>query len=234
MRCVFLKKYKDLKHRVPIIVVSISMVVFLAYFIGINVFQACSKIEYVYDNNIDVIKFNDVKYEYLGCEAPKPYHFINDDSWSNFSFVPSDSLLDYLFMWDRVGYYSEEYDEAHNFIIYCTWGGRQDIYVKQNFVYPTLQNNNVDEVRMSLVDESKGIINDKEIVDEIIKCAKSNGEIELEEKTADYIKKHSDDSYFFLMYEGYPLAQVFHLSESENGKYTIDNYGTQSYCTVWH
>ena len=204
----------------------------------IKIYQIAPTVEYIYDNTESVIaiKFKNQIYESMSNDPPKPYDFIYDENSLEYRsyLVLYDELTDFLFMWDRASFYSEYYDNDKNFIRCNVWGKTSDdFYVKEGFVYPTIYENQVDEIWMTMY-RNNDIIKDKETVNKIVGCAKSNGKIELSEEIVEYIKKYSHDNHcIYLKYTGYPLVEEFYIEETENGRYIIDQYTPEEYDTIY-
>ena len=78
------------------------------------------------------------------------------------------------------------------------------------------------------------IIKDESTVNKIVECAKSDGKIELDKNIVSYIQKYSFDSHcFYLRYVDCPLVEEFHIEETEDGKYIIDQYTPEEYNTIY-
>ena len=211
---------------------------FLLHIVFIKIYQANPTAEYIYDNteNIIGIKFKDEIYKPMGLAPSKPYDFIYDENSFEFKsyLVLYNDLSDFLFMWNSVYFYSDYYDRNKNFMRCDIWGRTSDdFYVKERFVYPTLYKNDINEVWMSHL-SSYEIIKDEETVDKIVKCAKSDGKLELDKEIVDYIKKYSWDNHcFYLKYDGYPIVEEFHIEETEDGRYIVDQYTPEEYDTIY-
>lgn len=216
----------------------ILFIILLSHIVFINVYQANPTAEYIYDNtgSIVAIKFKNQIYESMPDDPPKPYDFIYDEYSLEYRsyLVMYDELTDFFFMWDSVRFYSDYYDKDKNFVRGSVLGdASDDFYVKEGFIYPTLDKNQVDEIWMS-VRRNDDIIKDKEIVGKVVECAKSNGKIELDKEIVDYIKKYSWDYHcFYLKYEGYPIVEEFHIEETEDGRYIVDQYTPEEYNTIY-
>lgn len=214
------------------------LLLLLSHIVFVNFYRANPTAEYVYDNSESVIaiKFKNQVYESMSDDPPKPYDFIYDEFSVEFRshLVLHNELSDFLFMWDRIHFYSEDYDNDKNFIRCSMWGGTSDdFYVKEGFVYPTIYENQVDEIWMTMR-KNNHIIKNKETVDKIVECAKSKGKIELDEEIVEYIKKYSHDNHcIYLKYKGYPLVEEFHIEETEDGRYIIDQYTPEEYDTIY-
>ena len=155
-----------------------------------------------------------------------PYKLLFDDSYEEKEkhFYIKSMLIPF----DYITPYSEKFDKNYNFVWIKSY---DDVLVKKEFVLPTIESNKVDEVWMSR-SSSYEIIKDKETVDKIVKCAKSNVEIELDKEIVDYIKKHSWDNHcFYLKYKDLPIIEEYHICETEDGKYIIEQYTPEEYAT---
>ena len=130
--------------------------------------------------------------------------------------------------------YTNESLDKNNFFITHDSKWRLDLFVKENFIFPTLEGNEIDEVWMS-ASSTYEIIKDKEKVAKIVECAKSKGELELDEEVVEYIKKYSWDNHcFYLKYAGYPLIEEFHIEETEDGRYVVDQFTAEEYDTIYY
>ncbi len=132
-----------------------------------------------------------------------------------------------LFSIEYIVPYSENFDKNKNFI----WLYSYDrILVKEDFVFPTIEKNEVEAVWMSASSSDEDHITDKETVDKIVKCAKSNGKIELEKSIVGYIKKHSWDNHcIHLKYKDYPILEDYHIEETDDGTYILKQYTPEEY-----
>lgn len=169
-------------------------------------------------------------------DFPLPYSLVTaeDETGSEFVYIEQDEFSDYALWFDGYFYYySETLDKNKDFIIDKDRYHFNDIYVDENFVFPTKENNKVDEVWMSH-SSSYEIIKDESTVDKIVACAKSDGKIELDKEIVDYIKKYSWDYHcFYLKYEGYPIVEEFHIEETEDGRYIVNQYTPEEYNTIY-
>ena len=163
-----------------------------------------------------------------------PYNLVVDEeeSYTEYIYIEQDEFSDYTLHFDNYFFYfSETYDKNRDFIVENRSNySRNEKYVDENFVFPTIESNKVNEVWMSLFSEDKGNIKNKEIVDKIVECAKSDGKIELDKDIYDYIKKYSTDHHcLWLKYEGYPIVEEFHIEETEDGRYIVSQYDIEDY-----
>lgn len=169
-------------------------------------------------------------------DFPFPYELVTSDEeiYSEFVYIEQEKFSDYALKFDGYFYYySETFDENKYFIIDNYRYHFTEIYVDENFVFPTIENDNVDEIWMSK-SSSYEIIKEKTTVKKIVECAKSDGEIELDKEIYDYIKKYSYDHHcFYLKYDGYPILEKFYIEETEDGRYIIDQYTPEEYDTIY-
>ena len=196
-----------------------------------------SKAEYFYDLSEDVygIKFNNTEYVRFLSMPTECYQLITHDvSVASKKYYIKNDHSDIFPPFEYICLYSEKFDEHSNFIIKDPDGFNEQIYVNTDLILPSLKKNEIDMVFMSLSSNDKDNIKDKETVDKIVECAKSNGEIELDKDIYDYIKKYSADHHcLWLKYEGYPIVEEFHIKETEDGRYIIDQYTPEEYDTIY-
>ncbi len=132
-----------------------------------------------------------------------------------------------LFSIEYIVPYSVNFDKNQNFVWLYSYNR---ILVKEGFVFPTIDKNEVEAVWMSAAYSDKDHITDKETVDKIVKCIKSNGKIELDKSIVRYIKKHSWDSHcIHLKYKDYPIIEDYHIEETEDGGYILKQYTPEEY-----
>ena len=169
----------------------------------------------------DTLTYEGYPYDLIVCE---------DEPNSKNIYIEQDSFLGYIFRFDNYfSFFSERYDNGKDFVIVDFGYGLPEICVDENFVFPTIENNVVDEVWMSK-SSSYEIIKDKETVNKIVKCAKSDGKIELDKEVYDYIKKYSADHHcLWLKYEDYPIVEEFQIEETEDGRYIVSQYDIEEY-----
>ena len=214
----------------------VLVVLILLRFTFIKLYQINPIAEYIYDDteSIIAIKFKNQVYEYM-TEPPKPYYFIYDEDSLEFKnyLVLYNELSDFFFPPCRVYFYTDYYDTDKNFLRCNVWSRpSDDFFVKESFTYPSLDKNPVDEIWMTHTKTNK--IEDTETVDKIVECVKSEGEIALDKEIVDYIKKYSWDNHcFYLKYEGYPLVEEFHIEETEDGRYIVDQFTAEEYDTIY-
>ncbi len=170
----------------------------------------------------DTLTYEGYPYDLIVCE---------DEKNSKNIYIEQDSFLAYIFHFDNYfSFFSEKHDNGKDFIIVDFGYGLPEICVDENFVFPTIENNVVDEVWMSRSSDDEDNIKEKEIVNKIVECAKSNGKIELDKEIVDYIKKYSWDHHcFYLKYEGYPIVEEFQIEETEDGRYIVSQYDIEEY-----
>ena len=208
-----------------IIVVSVVVLVSVFVFFNISKYEA----EFVHDDNTEYISYdNDLYVEwshvadsYLSSSVVhntdmSPYHLVSEISkekiYVSVSFIQN-LLPPY--------YYFSFYEESDDFIKLSPHDTSLNIlYVKEDFVFPDIQKAQVDAVWMSLSPSDNGNLTDKATVKAIVDCIKS--EKPLDENISDYISKKSwDNSHFYIKYRGYPLAEKFFITETEDGKYIV-------------
>ena len=132
-----------------------------------------------------------------------------------------------LFSIEYIVPYSVNFDKNQNFV----WLYSYDrILVKEDFVFPTIEKNQVEAVWMSASSSDEDHITDKETVDKIVKCIKSNGKIELDKSIVRYIKKYSWDNHcIHLKYKDYPILEDYHIEEKGNDRYILKQYTSEEY-----
>lgn len=172
------------------------------------------------------VEYNDKIY--VEFESKHPYELIYDDSsQAEKECVYIRSMIVPFIYFEP---YSVEFDKNTEFINLYYF---DKVLVYEDFIYPTINENKVVEVWMSL-SSSYEIIKDKSTVNKIVECAKSNGEIELDKGIVDYIKKYSWDNHcFYLRYADCPLVEEFHIEETEDGRYIIDQFTLEEYDTIY-
>lgn len=193
--------------------------------------------ETIYYNFDDI----SVKYENIGIlygYQMLPYKFTANEMHENKNkiYINQGSLFyDLLNFSNYFCFYSKHDDLYSNFIIKQPNDSSVcQLYVKKNFVFPTIHKNKLNEVWLSLSSFDTDNIKDSDIVNKIVECVKSEGEIALDKEIVDYIKKYSWDNHcFYLKYEGYPLVEEFHIEETEDGRYIVDQYTAEEYDTIY-
>ena len=218
--------------------ILIFLCIVALYFGIISLSNTLSKTEYFFDLGKDIsgIKFNNNEYIRFLSMPTECYALITHDvsATSKKYYIKSNDCSDFFPPFEYICLYSEEFDAYSNFIIKDPNGFNEQIYVKTNLILPTLKKNEIDMVFMSLSSNDKDNISDKNTVKKIVECAKSNGEIELDKAIYDYIKKYSADHHcLWLKYEGYPIVEEFHIEETEDGRYIIDQYTPEEYDTIY-
>lgn len=237
------------KVLIILLVLSLSLS-FIGYYIYTGI-QNRNKCEATYIKNADGdkigISYNgrnyyewdymfDNYFEHSGACAEDGFPYVlvkhEDERKSEFIYIKQDKFSDYVFFKnDYFGYISEFYDKNRDFIVIGF--DLPERFVDENFVFPTIDNNIVNEVWMSHSDDYE-IIKDKETVDKIVECAKSDGKIKLDKSIVGYIKKHSSDRHcLWLKYEGYPIIEEFHIEETEDGRYIVAQYAVEDYYNLY-
>lgn len=241
-----------MKKKIAITVLVFSLLLsFTGYYIytGIENRDKCEA-TYIKDDDGDIIgiSYNGrnylewdymISYGYFEYEDTLtyegyPYDLIvnEDETYSGYIYIEQDKFSDYTITFDNYFFYfSETYDKNRDFIVENRSNySRNEKYVDENFVFPTIENNKVDEVWMSLSSDDEDNIKDKETVNCIVESIRSNGEIELDKEIFDYIKKYSHDHHcFHLKYEGYPIVEEFQIKETEDGRYIVEQYDIEEY-----
>jgi len=218
----------------------ILLVLLLSHIVFVIVYRANPTAEYIYDENDNIVsvRLKDEIYIASDFELRAPHNYVHNGNWFELKsyFVPCNDISDFLLMWDTASFYSEKFDKDKNFLRCDIWGRTSDdLYVKEDFIYPTIYENEVSEVWMSHSSDNEDNIKDIETVAKIVECAKSDGKIELDKYIYDYIKKYSADYHcLWLKYEGYPIIEEFHIKETEEGKYIIKQFTPEEYNTVYY
>ena len=217
-----------------VIIVIVLVVCIILYYGFIKYCQSNSTAEYFYDSNghYESIKFNNNIYEAISF-VPDPYELVvkENSTGGNTYYIAHNNYNDFFLPWDSLVFYSDDYDYKGAFIRVFPY---DNLYLMNGFVYPTMHKNEVNEIWLSL-SSSYEIINDIETVDKIVSCAKSNGEKELDKEVYDYIVANSWDNHcIYLKYEGYPLVEEFFVTETEDGRYIVDQYTAEEYDTVYY
>ncbi len=215
-----MKKYFNINCFLRILGWSLLAVI-VAYSLFIIFYNVYAPAEVFY--NPFSVEYNSETY--IDYEDKEPYKLIADDSIAeknNRVYVKS-MLIPFIYFEP----YSVKFDEKENFIWLYHF---DEILVKDSFVFPTIEKDAVNEVWMSSSSTGKHKIKDKKIVDKIVECAKSDGKVELDKEICDYIKTYSFDNHCFrLKYEGYPILEKFHIEETDEGKYIVDQYTEEDF-----
>ena len=222
-----------MKKHIVIILCVVSL-----YFSVLSLAYGVSKAEYLYDLDEDFVGIKFDNNEYVNdYYIPEKYALIVDDVsfFSRRYYIKyGDFFSDYVPPFAYFCLYSKKFDRYANFIIEDPHDSEACIHMKKGFLVPSLEYNNVDMICMSLDTKYEDNIKEKETIEKIVECAKSNGKIELDKEIVDYIKKYSWDYHcFYLKYEGYPLVEEFHIEETEDGRYIIDQYTPEEYDTIY-
>lgn len=238
------------KNKLLIFFLLIIVCIITLSFVSIHNKAKCEA-RYIYDNqgyctgilynNTIYHKWSNVSHDFVVSGAIYnntlyPYCCVYNESQDskincNKVYIADDYMLSNIFLVNWFCYYSETYDKNHNFI---TNNSTNSLYIKEDFIFPILEKNEINEIWLSL-SSSYEIINDKETVDKIVDCAKSNGEKELDKEIYDYIIENSWDNHcIYLKYEGYPLVEEFFVTETEDGRYIVDQYTAEEYDTIYY
>ena len=217
----------------------VALCIVLIYSSFIIIIKATSKAEYTYGlgENISGVEYGNNTYIEFDYEYDR-YDLICEDISSNIEkhFIKyNDFFSDYFPPFDCFTFYYNEFDDNSNFIILHTTDTTvTEVYVKDDFIMPSLKYDNIDMICVSLDAKDEDNIKDAEKIDKIVGCAKSKGKIELDKDIYDYIKKYSADHHcLWLKYEGYPIVEEFHIEETEDGRYIIDQYTPEEYDTIY-
>ena len=229
LRCVTMKK-----------IIYLLLCIVSIYSIFILIVRTTSNAEYTYGfgEYISSLTYGDdtyIEFNYMHdcyaliCEDPKP-------NTKRYFIKYNDFFSDYFPPFDYFTFYNNEFDENSNFIIIHTTDTTvTKVYVKDDFIMPSLKYNEIDMVCMSLDAKDEDNIKNKEAIEKIVECAKSEGELELDKEIVDYIKKYSWDNHCFcLKYKGYPLVEEFHIKETEDGRYVVDQFTEEEYDTIYY
>ena len=216
---------------VIICVVSIYFIICL-----INKFNC--KAEYIYSNlgHIDGIRYGDTIYREFDYIHDWYSLVENEDlSSSKKIYIKSNDYTDFILPFDYFVFLNSNLDDFSNFIVEQPFDSSiNQVYVKNSFVLPTLNRSEVDEVWMSLSSTDEDNIKDINMVNHIVECAKSNGELSLDKEVYEQIKSTSWDNHcFYLKYKGYPLVEEFHIEETEDGRYIVDQYTASEYDSIY-
>ncbi len=96
-------------------------------------------------------------------------------------------------------------------------------YIKKDFVFPTANNNEVDEIWMSVNKNDESNIKDSETIEYIVNCIKDNKN--LSEDVCKYITEKSyDNCSIYLKYKGYPLLEQYTVARNGEVKRWDSNY----------
>ncbi len=206
-------------------------IVYLGY---IKYCQSNAVAEYIYDTTgyYDVIKFNGKVYEPITFVS-KPYELVfkADSDGGDLYYIARNNFDDLLLPWDRFVFYSSDYDNIGAFIRVFPY---DNLYVVKDFVYPTINKNKISEIWMSC-SSSYEIIKNKLWVNQIVESAKSKGQKGIDKEVYDYIVSNSWDNHcIYLKYEGYPLVEEFYVTETEDGRYIVDQYTAEEYDTIFY
>jgi len=211
----FLSKKIKIRYIVTLIVSLYCLVM-----IGIN---ASAPANLLYDP-LRIEHDGTIYIEYDDSEYPA-YGIAYDDSEEGD--VKRTYVKSSLFSIEYIVPYSENFDKNQNFV----WLYSYDrLMVKEDFVFPTIENNEVEAVWMSASSSDEDHITDKETVEKIVDCIKSNGKIELDKVIVGYIKKRSWDNHcIHIKYKDYPILEDYHIEETEDGRYILKQYTPEEY-----
>ncbi len=225
----------NIRRKVLLLIIAFFCFFFILAYIVIN--KKTYDAEYIYDINENCIGIMyDGESYYKGDYEMYPYYLVYDEIRQDEEKIYIEDRKKRLFTNDYFSFYCKSYDDERFFIVEAPYDSSlQILYIKNGFVYPNLINNKIDEVWMSLSSTDDDNIKDKETVSKIVECAKSEGVIELDQEIVDYIKKYSWDNHcFYLKYKGYPLVEEFHIEETEDGRYVVDQFTAVEYDTIYY
>jgi len=146
-----------------------------------------------------------------------PFYLISDN-------LREKVYLSYGFMQDLLPPYSyfSFCEEGNDFIFESPNDTSLNLlYVKEGFAFPNIQDNEIDEVWMSLSSDENDRIKVKDTVKTIVNCAKSNGKSQLPQDIYDQITEKSwDQLHIYLKYKGYPLVEEYVVAVAD-GRYVV-------------
>lgn len=231
------------KHFKIIFIGVFALIFFGIVFMVVREARIISEREYgakfIYDTNGDSIGIEYKSSLYVSFEDENPqYDLVNAEELEIYNniYIERNDSKELSAPVEYFVFYSNIYDDNDNFIVVNPGDSSlQTIYVKEGFVYPTIDKNEVDEVWMSHSSTDEDNIKDIAIVNHIVECAKSNGELALDKDIYEKIKSTSWDNHcFHLKYKGYPLVEEFHIEETEDGRYIIDQYSATEYDSIYY
>lgn len=142
-----------------------------------------------------------------------PYYIIEDDLRDKV-YVVSDGLI-YRFF----SPYFSFCGDSNYFIVYqpdsFDW-----LYVKENFVFPNISKNEVEEIRNMYAPFDYDTISDKKLINMIVHSAKSGDE--LDDDIYEQLLKWCYNNRIYLKYTGYPLLEEFLLITTEDGRHMVE------------
>lgn len=197
------------------------------------------KAEYVYTMTgfVDKIKYEDVLYKKLDY-VPDYYVVIEGENLLSCPkiYIENNNYIDFLAPFNYFVFLNSELDDFSNFIIeQPSDSSISQVYVKEDFVFPTFTQNVVEEVWVSQSPTDEYNIKDSAVVNHVVECVKSDGKLELDKDVYEHIKAGTWDntSRFYLKYKGYPVIEKFYIEETEDGRYIVDRYTEAEYDTVY-
>ncbi len=218
--------------KTPFIILAIVS----SYILFITIYHFNCNAKYLYENEeyLGIIYNNRI---YIPKNVVEPLYLIYDDNDQNDSkiYIAQKFLSDLFIPFQYFVFYSESYDFGGDFIVERPDDSSLSVlHIDKDFVYPTIDKNEVDEIWGSLSSSNEDNIKDLSVVNHIVECAKSNGELALDKEVYEQIKENSwDNHYFYLKYKGYPLVEKFYIEETEDGRYIVDRYTEAEYDTVY-
>lgn len=163
-----------------------------------------------------------------GWDVDKPYELVRDRTFNE-----TEKRVYYKGDFALFSYfepYCEVFDKNMHFIYIPNW---DMVLMKVDFVFPTLENNQVEEIWFSL--SNNDTMDDPDWVHQVVEAARSNGAKEIDKEIYDYIVANSWDNHcIHLKYEGYPLVEEFFVNETKDGRYIVDQYTAEEYDTIYY
>lgn len=219
--------------------IGLSIVVII-YFVVVTVLNFTARANYIYSSTDSIIglKFENVIYKPVVL-VEEPYYLVSDiatleneaiEYEPHKEYIKEDDIYRYLPPFDYFVPYCDSFDKSWNFIVVSPYDFETSmVYVKSNFRYPTIKTDSVNEIWTSLFN-TNSVISDKSIVANIVECAKTK--TKLDEEIYEQLNLRNGGSLFF-KYDGYPLVEEFHVEETEDGRYIVDQYTASEYDSVY-
>ncbi len=206
-----------------------------AYALFMIICNICSPAR-VYYEPFRIVYNGDTYVESELCDgAGEPYALVWDetsDDAPQIRYAKSNIVSDFFSFFVFFEPYCESFDKHNNFIRaydYFFISPLDEVLVKEDFVLPTIENNEVDEVWFSHSNEYD-LIKDETTVSHIIECARNKAEKELDSDVYNHIKeKSANDCKIWLKYKDYPIVEEFYVTETEDGRYIVDQYTEEEY-----
>lgn len=176
----------------------------------------------IYDNCV-YVEWNMVADEFCTSGAVKssdmlPYYLISDD-------LHGKVYISGGFFYDLLPPYSyfSFCGDSNDFVFQSPDDTSLNIlYVKNDFIFPNIVENEIDEIWMSLSIDNADNITDEKTVEKIVGLVKSGDDFGTNEDIYSYISEKScDGCRIFMKYKGYPLVEEFVITEKDNCRYVI-------------